>query len=63
MSGTNKLSKFIVEWENGTRLHACNNCANRAVNEHFNFAQLYLRTDKVKINEQKTSIEAMRWKL
>ena len=35
---------------------ACNNCANRAVHEHFNFAQLYLRTDKVKINEQKTSI-------
>ena len=28
-----KLSKFIVDWENGTRA-ACNNCANRAGNVH-----------------------------
>ena len=30
---TNKLSKCIVDWENGTRV-ACNNCANRARNVH-----------------------------
>ena len=29
-----KLSKFIVDWENGTRA-ACNNCANRAGNVHY----------------------------
>ena len=28
-----KLSKCIVDWENGTRA-ACNNCANRARNVH-----------------------------
>ena len=28
-----KLSTFIVDWENGTRV-ACNNCANRAGNVH-----------------------------
>ena len=29
-----KLSKFIVDWENGTRA-ACINCANRAGNVHY----------------------------
>ena len=33
MSGTKQLSKFIVEWKNGTRV-TCNNCANRAGNVH-----------------------------
>ena len=41
-----KLSKFIVDWENGTRA-ACNNCANRAGNA-INFAQVYLRNGKSK---------------
>ena len=38
MGGTKKVSKIIVEWENGTRV-ACNNCVNQA---GYNFAQLYL---------------------
>ena len=42
MGGTKKLSKFIVDWENGTRV-ACNN--NGAIEREMciNFAQLYLR--------------------
>ena len=38
MGGTKKLSKFIVDWENGTRV-AC------AIEREMciNFAQLYLR--------------------
>ena len=33
MGGTNKLSKFIVDWVNGTRV-AYNNGAHRAGNVH-----------------------------
>ena len=33
MGGTKKLSKFIVDWENGTRV-ACNNGVNLAGNVH-----------------------------
>ena len=33
MGETKRLSKFIVEWENGTRV-ASNNCANGAGNVH-----------------------------
>ena len=38
MGGTKKLSKFIVDWENGT-------CKNGAIEREMciNFAQLYLR--------------------
>ena len=38
MGGTKKLSKFIVDWENGTRV-ACKNEREMCIN----FAQLYLR--------------------
>ena len=41
MGETKKLSKFIVDWTNGTRV-AYNNGANRA-GKCINFAQLYLR--------------------
>ena len=41
MGGTKKLSKFIVDWENGTRV-ACNNDAIER-EMCINFAQLYLR--------------------
>ena len=52
MGGTKKLSKFIVDWENGTRVA----CKNGAIEREMciNFAQLYLR---VKINEQNKSID------
>ena len=51
MGGTKKLSKFIVDWENGTRVA----CKNGAIEREMciNFAQL---TDRVKINELNTSI-------
>ena len=41
MGGTKKLSKFIVDWENGTRVA----CKNAAIEREMciNFAQLYLR--------------------
>ena len=38
MGGTKKLSKFIVDWENGIRV-ACKNGREMCIN----FAQLYLR--------------------
>ena len=41
MGGTKKLSKFIVDWENGTRV-ACKNGVIEREMLH-NFAQLYLR--------------------
>ena len=35
MGGAKKLSKFIVDWENGTRIaYMYNNGANRAGNVH-----------------------------
>ena len=56
MGGTKKLSKFIVDWENGTQVA----CKNGAIEREMciNFAQLYLVTDrvKIKINELNTSI-------
>ena len=42
-----KLSKFIVDWENGTRA-ACNNCA-LTLHRHISV------TEKVKINEKNNS--------
>ena len=53
MGGTKKLSKFTMDWENGTRV-ACNN-GTMEREMCINFAQLYLR-DGVKINELNTSI-------
>ena len=51
MGRTMKLSKFIVDWENGTRV-ACNNGAvEREMCINFAFV-----TDKVKLNELNTSI-------
>ena len=48
-----ELSKFILNWENGTRV-ACNNCANRIELE---ICISYISvTDKVDINETNTSI-------
>ena len=41
MGETKKLSKFIVDWENGTWV-ACNNGAIEQ-EMRINFAQLYLR--------------------
>ena len=41
MGGTKKLSKFVVDWENGARA-AYNSGAYRA-GKCINFAQLYLR--------------------
>ena len=41
MGGTKKLSKFIVDWENGTRV-ACNNGAIER-EMCINFALMYLR--------------------
>ena len=54
MGGTKKLSKFIVDWENGTRVA----CKNGAIEREMciNFAQLYLLTDGVNVNELNTSI-------
>ena len=40
MGGTKKLSKCIVDWENGTRV-ACKSAIEREM--CINFAQLYLR--------------------
>ena len=42
MGGTKKLSKFIVDWENGTRGVACKNAAIER-EMCINFPQLYLR--------------------
>ena len=49
-----KLSKFIVDWENGTRAA----CTRIELEMCINFAQVYLRTvtDKVKIKEKNNSI-------
>ena len=54
MGGTKKLSKFIVDWENGTRVA----CTNSAIEQEMciNFAQLYLRDGYSKINELNSSI-------
>ena len=41
MGGTKKLSKVIVEWENGTRVHAI--IVRIELEMCINFAQLYLR--------------------
>ena len=43
MGGTKKLSKFIVDWENGTRV-ASLACKNGAIEREMciNLAQLYL---------------------
>ena len=51
MGGTKKLSKFIVDWENGTRV-ACNNGAIER-EMCINFSQLCLRD---RFNELNTSI-------
>ena len=48
MGGTKKLSKFIVDWENGTRV-ACGKCA-------LTLHSCISVTDRVKINELNTSI-------
>ena len=53
MGGTKKLSKFILKWRNGTRV-ACYNCANGAGNVHPHSCISVM--DKVKINEQNSSI-------
>ena len=42
MGGTKKLARFIVDWENGTRV-AYNKMALIAQEMCINFAQLYLR--------------------
>ena len=55
MGGTKKLSKFIVDWENGTRV-ACKNGAIEwkcALTLHSCISV----TDRVKINEQNKSID------
>ena len=51
MGGTKKLSKFIADWENGTRVA----CKNGAIEREMciNFAQL---TDRINFNELNTSI-------
>ena len=41
MGGTKKLSKFIVDWENGTRVAAI--MVQSSAEMCINFAQLYLR--------------------
>ena len=41
MGGTKKLSKLIVDWENGTRVACKNGAIEREM--FINFAQLYLR--------------------
>ena len=54
MGGTKKLSKFIVDWENGTRV-ACKNVQSSgkcALTLHSCISV----TDRVKINELNTSI-------
>ena len=55
MGGTKKLSKFIVDWENGTRVACKNGAIEREM--FIKFAQLYSVTDRVKINEQNKSID------
>ena len=54
MGGTKKLSKFIVDWENGTRLHAkmVQSSGKCALTLHSCISV----TDRVKINELNTSI-------
>ena len=55
MGGTKKLSKFIVDWENGTRLHAkmVQSSGKCALTLHSCISV----TDRVKINEQNKSID------
>ena len=50
-----KLSKFIVDWENGTRA-ACNNCCKSSWKCALTLHRYISVTDKVKINEKNISI-------
>ena len=52
MGGTKKLSKFIVDWENGTRVE----CKNGAIEREMLHSCISV-TDRVKINEQNKSID------
>ena len=55
MGGTKKLSKFIVDWENGTRV-AYNNGAHRARKCALTLHSCISVTDNIKISEPKESI-------
>ena len=54
MGGQRSYQKFIVGWENGTRVAAI--IVQIELEMCINFAQLFSVADKVKINEQNTSI-------
>ena len=56
MGGTKKLSKFIVDWENGTQV-AYNNGAHRALRKcALTLHSCISVTDNIKISELKKSI-------
>ena len=53
MGGTKKLSKFIVDWENGTHAKMVQSSGKCALTLHSCISV----TDRVKINEQNKSID------